>query len=285
MKSFTLSVMASALVAGALAADAHVKRQAEILASLPSCIQNCLLTAFSEHGTSCSPTDFKCLCGLSDFIMASGKCYMTCDASDRDAGVAFGKKSCGSVGITIPDLPASPAAPAAPAAQATPAAPTTPAAPATPAAPVAPVAPVTPPTTPVATQPTLPDTPCVYLPKSMHPSAQNGTGSDSNMMHSDMANSSMAVTFNVSIVGGHHLGLNTTTWNGLPVCPEIMNATCAPTTPMTPPAPAAPVAPAASGPAGANASFTAVDASSSASKKEITVSATLVAALVGYFFL
>ncbi|EGG10309.1 uncharacterized protein MELLADRAFT_124458 [Melampsora larici-populina 98AG31] len=268
MKSFTLSVMASALIAGAVATDPHVKRQAEILASLPACVQNCLLTAFSEHGTSCSPTDFSCLCSLSDFIMASGNCYLTCDAADQAAGMDFGKKSCASVGITLPDLPGG----AAPSAPATPAAPETPAAPAPSAAPAAPVKP----TTPEATHPALPETPCVWLPKSMHPTAHNGTGSTSSMM-----NSTMDVTFNVTIVGAHNLGLNTSTWNGLPVCPETCNTTSAPTMPMTPATPAAPVTPAA--PA-KNTSYTAVDASSSASKKELTISATVIVALVGFFF-
>lgn len=57
MKMYASFLYLATLFVSLSAGEVHTfeKRQAEILASLPSCIQNCFLNAFASDGSSCSP--------------------------------------------------------------------------------------------------------------------------------------------------------------------------------------------------------------------------------------
>ncbi|KAG0140323.1 hypothetical protein CROQUDRAFT_111176 [Cronartium quercuum f. sp. fusiforme G11] len=234
MNAFLLFAIALIADSSCIAAEPHVKRQAEALASLPAC------------------TDFGCLCRLEKFTKASVTCVVgTCTSTEQIAGATFSQKACSAVGVTL-HLPTPTGGPS-----------DTPA----PAAPAPPV--------PVDPKPVLPTTPCIYLGSAFNGSLANGTTFNVTFSHGTSSNATIsnatisnATASNVTLRGsGKSNGtnaINSTTWNGIPVCPPLPVSTPPTPTNTTPTSPH-------SGDLIDNSYNAAVKAQSSASKRDLSV--------------
>ncbi|KAI8455952.1 secreted protein [Phakopsora pachyrhizi] len=76
--------------------------EAQDLAGLPNCGQNCLLTAFTTSSDGCTQTDFACLCKSQKFTGTSNSCYSSsCTSTEAATAKSWGAKTCASVGVNV----------------------------------------------------------------------------------------------------------------------------------------------------------------------------------------
>jgi len=100
MSFFNSKSMITVIFFAVLASVYHQGANAQDLSGLPTCGQNCLITAFTSASDGCSQTDFSCLCKSQKFTLASVGCYnSSCPATDAATATKWGVKTCASVGV------------------------------------------------------------------------------------------------------------------------------------------------------------------------------------------
>ncbi|PLW25744.1 hypothetical protein PCASD_17912 [Puccinia coronata f. sp. avenae] len=97
-------------------APAIIDAAAQInLSGLPQCGMTCLGSVFTAGKTKCAMSDFACICKDLPFLGSAAECYsQQCSDADKLSALKWGKDTCASVGVPLPDNPAQVAGGAAP---------------------------------------------------------------------------------------------------------------------------------------------------------------------------